>query len=326
MDLTPLAGNAALKKLLGRNGGRGLSHAYIISGPAGSGRKTLALRLAQALLCGGQGEVPCGICPHCRKAMAGIHPDFIRVGGDGKDVKVDAVRALRSDAYIRPNEADRKVYLIEHAETMNQSAQNALLKLLEEGPSYAAFLLVTDQSAALLQTVRSRCVELSLSPLTYGETLDYLRRRFPDREARELEAAAARCEGILGEAVEELSGSSGEGDRGRELALTFCGHLAAKKELALMEWAVGLEKCPREELESFAGECTLLLRDALLGGGENDPDRRTAAGALARSLTQRQLLRLKEVMDQARTACAFNVGSGHLAGQVCVACVDVLQH
>ena len=234
MDLTPLAGNAALKQLLRGSDGTSLSHAYIISGPEGSGRKTLALRLAQAMLCSGGGQVPCGSCPHCRKAAAGIHPDLIRMGGDGKDVKVDAVRAMRSDAYIRPNEAERKVYLIEHAETMNQSAQNALLKLLEEGPSYAAFLLIAGQSASLLQTVRSRCVELSLSPLTYGECLDWLRRRFPDRESGELEAAAARCEGILGEAVEELSGDAGERGRGRELALSFCRRLAEKQELALI--------------------------------------------------------------------------------------------
>jgi DNA polymerase-3 subunit delta' len=326
MDLTPLAGNAALKTQLGTSGGRGLSHAYIISGPVGSGRKTLANRIAQALLCGGTGKVPCGVCSHCRKAAAGIHPDLIRVGTDGKDVKVDAVRALRSDAYIRPNEADRKVYLIENAQTMNASAQNALLKLLEDGPAYAAFLLVTDQPAALLQTVRSRCVELSLSPLSYGEALEELRRRFPDRDTRELEGAAARCEGILGEAVEALAGQPGEGARGRELALDFCGRLAAKRELALMEWAVELEKCPREDLESFAGECTLLLRDALLGGGEQDPDRRRAADGLARSLTRKQLLRVKEQMDRVKTACGFNVGAGHLAGQICVTCADILTH
>lgn len=325
MNLDTLAGNAPLKKLLCSAAGRELSHAYIISGPVGSGRRTLALRLAQALLCSGGRERPCGTCAHCRKAAAGIHPDLIRVGSDGKDVKVDAVRALRSDAYIRPNEAERKVYLVENAGSMNSSAQNALLKLLEDGPAYAAFLMVTGPSETLLETVRSRCVELTLSPLTYGETLEELRRRFPDRQAEELTAAAARCEGILGVAVEELSGSSGEEGRGRELALAFCGHLAGRKELPLMECAVGMEKCSREELESFAESCGLLLRDALVGGGELDPDRKRTAQSLAASLTRNQLLRLKGVVDQVGPACAFHVGAGHLMGRLCAECAEIIQ-
>lgn len=313
-----------MKKLLGA-GGRDLSHAYIISGPTGSGRRTLALRLAQALLCSGNGERPCGTCVHCRKAAAGIHPDLIRVGGDGKDVKVDAVRALRSDAYIRPNEAERKVYLVENAGSMNSSAQNALLKLLEDGPAYAAFLMVTGPSETLLETVRSRCVELALSPLTYGETLDELRRRFPDRQPEELTAAAARCEGVLGAAVEELSGSGGEDGQGRTLALAFCGCLAGRKELPLMECAVSMEKCGREELEAFAASCELLLRDALVGGGELDPDRKRVAQSLAASLTKDQLLRLKGAVEQVGPACTFHVGAGHLMGRLCAECAEIIQ-
>ena len=118
-----------------------LSHAYILSGPAGAARRAAADRLAMSYVCTGENP-PCGVCSGCRKAAAGIHPDIVRVGEDGKDVNVAAVRALRSDAYILPNEAPRKVYQIENAGSMNASAQNAMLKLLEDGPPYAAFLLI----------------------------------------------------------------------------------------------------------------------------------------------------------------------------------------
>ena len=132
MNLDLLAGNASLKKQLSaQESGRGLSHAYLISGAPGTGRKTLARLMARAMLCTGGGDKPCGACPACRKTLAGIHPDLITVEGEkGKDITVGQIRALRADAYIRPNEGARKVYLIPEAQSMNVNAQNAVLKLL----------------------------------------------------------------------------------------------------------------------------------------------------------------------------------------------------
>ena len=167
MDLSALKGNERLKdQLVRQERGRGLSHAYILSGPAGSGRHTLAGQLAAAMLCTGSGEKPCGRCADCLKTAKGIHPDVSVITGPeaGKPIAVDQVRALRADAYIRPNEGIRKVYLLEGADRMNAPAQNAMLKLLEEGPLYAAFLLIAGNAGGLLQTVRSRCEELTLLP------------------------------------------------------------------------------------------------------------------------------------------------------------------
>ncbi len=172
MELSTLAGNKRLKEqLTQQEQGRGLSHAYIISGPAGSGRHTLARLLAAGMLCTGQGEKPCGRCGPCTKVLRGIHPDVSVITGpeEGKPISVNQVRTLRSDAYIRPNEGERKLYLLEGADQMNASAQNAMLKLLEEGPPYAAFLLLAGNPGGLLRTVRSRCEELVLAPVSPGE-------------------------------------------------------------------------------------------------------------------------------------------------------------
>ena len=321
MELSRLAGNAALKATLGQQGiGRGLSHAYIISGPEGSGRHTLAELLAQAMVCSGDrgGAIPCGICPHCRKARAGIHPDIIHLGAAGEDIRVEAVRSLRTDAYIRPNEAQRKVYLLSGADTMNQSAQNALLKLLEEGPAYAAFLLIARHGGDLLQTVRSRCVELTLSPVTYGEAVEWLRRRFPDRDEGELARAAQACEGILGRGVEQLEGAQTDSGQARQLALDYTGLLTAGREMALMEFAIRLEGCGREELAAFYEELGLLLRDALVAQWippeEADPERRARGLDLSRALTRAQLMALSQLAAEGREGCDFHVGSGHSAG------------
>lgn len=142
-----------------------LSHAYLISGGSENSRAAYANRLAAAYLCEGE-QVPCGRCRHCRKAEMGAHPDLIRISPlEGKrEITVDQARTLRSDAYIRPNEGKRKVYLIDPADGMNAAAQNALLKVLEEGPQYTAFLLLAGEPGRLLETVRSRCEKLVLQP------------------------------------------------------------------------------------------------------------------------------------------------------------------
>lgn len=142
-----------------------LSHAYLITGGSGASREELAQRLTAAYLCEGEG-VPCGLCRHCRKAAGNIHPDVSRITlpADKREITADQARTLRSDAYIRPNEGKRKVYIIDPADAMNPVAQNALLKVLEEGPAYAAFLLLAEQPGRMLETIRSRCETLSLPP------------------------------------------------------------------------------------------------------------------------------------------------------------------
>ncbi len=186
MEFSALAGNDRLKEQLSQQeSGRGLAHAYIISGPTGSGRHTLARLLAAAMVCtSDSGGRPCGKCSPCKKIIAGIHPDFEIISGpeEGKPITVDQIRALRSDAYIRPNEGDRKIYLLEGADQMNASAQNAMLKLLEEGPGYAVFLLLAENGGGLLQTVRSRCEELVLSPVSVVQCQSWLKDRFPQKK------------------------------------------------------------------------------------------------------------------------------------------------
>lgn len=166
MPLTSLAGNHALKEqLMPRLSGDTLGHAFILSGPAGSAKHTLAAILARAMVCSGAGTKPCGACPGCKKALGGIHPDIITVAPleAGKAITVDQVRQMRADAYIRPNEARRKVYILEQTDRLRGEAQNAMLKLLEEGPVYAAFLLLCENPGSLLPTVRSRCETLTLT-------------------------------------------------------------------------------------------------------------------------------------------------------------------
>ncbi len=153
-------------------------HATILIGSEEK-RRAKALEIAQAMVCTApEGQRPCGVCRDCRKTAEGIHPDvipverFMEAKDVGGELKVGPIRDLRSDAFIRPNEARSKVYLIENAQNMNQNAQNALLKVLEEGPPYAAFLLMTDRAGALLETIRSRCAAIHVGEDDNGDETD----------------------------------------------------------------------------------------------------------------------------------------------------------
>lgn len=148
--------------------GKDLSHAYLITGDDETAYAH-AQRLAAAMLCTAGERRPCGMCRDCGKSLRGIHPDVITVsrqtddkGKQRREIYVDQLREISQSALILPNEAQRKVYIIRDAGTMNPNAQNALLKLLEEPPVFVSFILVADSAAQLLETVRSRCVVVKL--------------------------------------------------------------------------------------------------------------------------------------------------------------------
>ncbi|SHI19903.1 DNA polymerase III, delta subunit [Sporobacter termitidis DSM 10068] len=144
-----------------RRGG-GYSHASIVWGGDEDARNDFAYRMARAIVCGAAGTEPCGHCAHCDKSSRHSHPDIILIDRpeDARNIQVDQIRALKEDAIVMPNEASAKAYIIRHADAMNVQAQNAVLKLLEEPPESAKFILVAENHTALLPTVRSRCVEL----------------------------------------------------------------------------------------------------------------------------------------------------------------------
>ena len=143
-------------------------HAYILTGSREAAVER-ARELAAEALCQGEPPRPCRACRACRKVFRGVHPDVTVVerrtdesGKPRKEILVDQIRALSAEAVVRPNEGSARVYIFPEAEAMNTSAQNAFLKLLEEPPVQAYFLLCAEDPERLLETVRSRCAQLRL--------------------------------------------------------------------------------------------------------------------------------------------------------------------
>ena len=150
-------------------------HAIILEGSADSGRNSLAGILAKAAVCRSTGEKPCGVCSGCIKAQAGSHPDILLLDGDAdpRAFPIDAIRKIRSDAYIKPNEAATKVYVLLGVQNMTEVSQNALLKVFEEPPENVLFLLTTVSASALLPTVRSRAQIFSLEGAHTTDEVDF---------------------------------------------------------------------------------------------------------------------------------------------------------
>ena len=256
-------------------GRRTLSHALLFTGSGD--RAGLARYAAAAMECTADRGQPCGVCPACRKVGGDIHPDVITVRDpDHKNIAVDVVRSIRADAYIRPNEGRRKVYLFPDCALLTEQDQNVLLKIVEEGPPYAAFLFCAENHSQVLQTLRSRCVEVKLRPGT-------------EEDGEPSEAAEALCRAI--------------GSRRRGAVAELAVRLE-KKKLDREALAAMLER----SRASFAA-ALLLLYGQQPGGMD-----REIAPFLAKNLTKTQIMSTIELLQKYHGECAYNVGPGHVLG------------
>ncbi len=153
-----------------------ISHAYIFEGEKGSGKKEIADAFSRALECEQKGKDSCGTCHSCVQAKSHSHPDIIWVTHEKENIiSVDEIRTkVNNDIIIKPYSGPYKIYIIDEAEKMNEQAQNALLKTIEEPPEYAVIILLTTNIGSFLPTIISRCITLHLKPVEYKEVEKYI--------------------------------------------------------------------------------------------------------------------------------------------------------
>ena len=306
MSFDALLGNEQLKTDLARSLRTGhISHCYLITGPQGSGKHTLARLLAAAILCQGR-DKPCGVCHPCRKVLEGGHPDFITwEDPDYQKIPVKLIReTFRPDVFIKPNESEHKIYMI--SQELGLEGQNALLTILEEPPAYAVFLLLADNPQKLLPTVRSRCRELKLSALPRQLLEERLSRDFPQASRENLRRAAERSGGFLGQAKALLE----EGLSLPPQTAAFVRAFAGGDALALTELLVPMEKWKRDALIPVLSGWLALLEEALAGYREIS----TLAGEIAARRTAPDIYRAIQALQKALTYAQSNVSPGAICG------------
>lgn len=218
-----------------------LSHAYILEGAKGTGKKLLAKTIAKTLECSKKQSTPCGICTSCKAFDSQNHTDVFLIGAEkAKSLGIDTIREqVIQNVFIKPYQYDYKIFIIENAHTMTIQAQNALLKTLEEPPSYAIFFLLSETTETFLPTILSRCVVLKLRPLPINVVKNYLvQNKIGQQDKAEIYAQYAQ--GSIGQAVQIAC--SGEFDSLRKQVIIWICAVYEKDFVTVMSIAKEMEQ------------------------------------------------------------------------------------
>jgi len=292
-------------------------HALVIEGEKGLGKLTLARLLACALVCR-EDNRPCRRCAQCSKAQQGIHPDIFEhcASGAARSFHVDTVRQIINDVYIQPNEAQFKIYILGNADCMSDSAQNAILKVLEEPPSYAVFILTAQSKSSLLDTVLSRSVVVTLDGVDCTSGAKYIVQNMENVDFSDAENAMETFGGNIGKAMESLRDS-----RTGELVKAcrdICFALVNDNEYALMTACAPFQK-DRQSVIFAAGLLKNIFRDALFYSDDGDmlSGQRDAAKLLKSKLTKDKLIRLIEACREICTQAETNVNNTLIITKIC---------
>ena len=241
-----------------------VSHAYILNGEKGSGKRLLANLFAMSLQCQNRDEDgdACGKCQSCKQAASNNQPDIIRVTHEKPNtISIDDIREqINNDIVIKPYSSKYKIYIVPDADMMSVQAQNALLKTIEEPPAYAVILLLTSNADALLPTISSRCVTLNLRPVKENEVKEYLMEHMhlPDYQAQ---IDAAFAQGNIGKAKQIA-----ESTEFAEMAERAFRILRKSNELELYELVEMIKELTAEKqnIYDYLDLFTMWFRDVLL--------------------------------------------------------------
>jgi DNA polymerase-3 subunit delta' len=246
-----------------------ISHAYILNGEEGMGKKTLALAFAKTLQCKEKGRNPCNLCKSCIQTDSGNQPDIMWITHEKVSIGVDDIRTqINADIQVKPYQSPYKIYIMDSAEKMTENAQNALLKTIEEPPEYGIILLLACGTSQLLPTILSRCVVLDLKPIDRQVIKEHLmsKLKIPDYKA---EIAAGFSGGNVGKSIKYSSSEDFESKKENIFHI-----LRYIDEMELHEIIAGIKTISENKASVFdyIDLMTLWFRDLLMLKATNDPN------------------------------------------------------
>lgn len=248
-----------------------LSHAYIISGEKGCGKKKIADSFCLALQCDAAAIDGCMECHPCKQVLSGSHPDVKYLVKEKENtIGVEEVRVqINNDVQIKPYNDKYKIYVIEDAHLMTVQAQNALLKTIEEPPEYVIMLLLTSNSERLLPTIVSRCVTLNLRPVNIDKIKSYLMKEFqiPDYKAS---VCAAFSQGNVGRAI-RLAKSEDFNDM-KDMALRLVKYVSEMELYEMVEYVRNVQE-KSMDLSEYLDLLLVWYRDVLMFKTTTDANR-----------------------------------------------------
>ena len=279
-----------------------VSHAYIFDGQALSGKRTLAGIFAKTLLCEEGGVNPCNHCHSCSMAESGNHPDIITIRHEkAATLSVGEIREqLVADIAIKPYMGRRKIYIVPDASLMNQQAQNALLKTLEEPPAYATIILLTDNEMKLLPTLRSRSVTLKMKPVSEKLIEEFLRKN-TQADERQIKIASAFSGGAPGRARALIEDENFEALRNEIIRVAEGIH---KFSITEINEAVKKAAEYKDRINDYLDMFLLFMRDVLMMKAEGEDAKIIFAGeeSLVRQKAENMTYeRVNRVMDEIKT-------------------------
>ena len=173
-----ILGNDKIKKeLIGSINNGKYSHSYLFLGISGIGKKMIAKEFAKMILCSGE-EKYCNRCKSCIEFDSGNNPDFAEINPDGNNVKIEQIRELQRKIVEPPIISNKKVYIIDEADSMTKEAQNCLLKTLEEPPEFAVIILIGSNESNFLSTIKSRCTIIKFNPIPSEQVKNYIEQKY----------------------------------------------------------------------------------------------------------------------------------------------------
>ena len=289
-----------------------ISHAYIIGGERSMGKEFIAAIFAMAMQCSAEPHAkPCQVCPQCKQALSGNHPDIIHLTHERPGtISVDDIRTqINADVGIMPYRGPKKIYIIGEAEKMTPSAQNALLKTLEEPPAYTVIMLLTANAEALLPTIRSRCINLAMQPVPDTLVKKYLMEgmEIPGYKA---DICVAFARGNIGKA--RLLATSEEFEKVRDEAITLLKHID-RMDISEIIAAIRKIKEYKFDVGDYLDILSIWYRDVLLFKATRDlshlifKDEYHYIKPVADTCTYAGLEEIIDALDKAKTRLIANV-------------------